>query len=486
MCHTIRPWCVHIARQPCGDHRAIIRSSTSTERSDHETHHPRPGPRARRSLLAAPLSAQATATGHATGSTPGTGTKATYSYGTKATYEPQQSARSYQRPPAGFAPVFTENVSRHGSRSATDGADGELILALWDKAEAEGLLTSLGREFGPEVRALQAAMAKVGYGNLSGRGKREMRDTAVRLEKRLPGLFQRIAKTSEKIDVVSSGQGRAVDSGNEFATSLGDADPALKPHIGPARADKDLLYFHKSTGGAAYQDWLENDPRLADTLKGIKDQPATHRAAGNVLKKIFKPSFVQRISDGEFASIGSDVDAAEAVYNLYAIAPAMSEESPGGKGRHLDRYIAPSDAAWFGYLGDTEDFYEKGPSFADSDITYTMADVLLDDFFQQAEAKRDGTSKLGAELRFTHAEEIIPLAALMGSPAARRPSPPTGRTPTPTIPGGARPWRRWARTSSGTSSARATRISCGCSTTRRRPRSRPGADRWPAAASSTT
>jgi len=367
-------------------------------------------------LLAAPLSAQATATGNA----PAAGAKATYSYGTKATYEPQQNARSYQRPPAGFAPVFTENVSRHGSRSATDGADGELILALWDQAEAEGLLTARGREFGPEVRTLQAAMAKVGYGNLSGRGKREMRDTAVRLEKRLPGLFQRIAKTSEKIDVVSSGQGRAVDSGNEFATSLGDADPALKPLIGPARADKGLLYFHKSAGGAAYRDWLENDPRLAATLKSIKDQPTTHRAAENVLKKIFKPSFVQRISDGEFATIGSDVDAAEAVYNLYAIAPAMSEESPGGKGWHLDRYIAPSDAAWFGYLGDTEDFYEKGPSFADSDITYKMADVLLDDFFQQVEAKRDGTSKLGAELRFTHAEEIIPLATLMRLPGSTK------------------------------------------------------------------
>ncbi|GGJ28479.1 hypothetical protein GCM10010121_044790 [Streptomyces brasiliensis] len=45
-----------------------------------------------------------------------------------------------------------------------------------------------------------------------------------------------------------------------------------------------------------------------------------------------------------------------------------------------------------------------------------MAGVLLDDLFKKAEAKRDGTSDLGAELRFTHAEEIIPLAALMGLP----------------------------------------------------------------------
>ncbi|MDX3615532.1 histidine-type phosphatase [Streptomyces europaeiscabiei] len=360
-------------------------------------------------LLVAPLSAQA-AVGHASATT--------LSYGTKATYAPQQKARSYRSAPEGFVPVFTENVSRHGSRSATDSSDGDLILALWDKASSEGQLTARGREFGPRVRALQAAMAKVGYGNLSGRGRQEMRDTATRLEKRLPGLFRRIAQGSEKIDVVSSGQGRAVDSGNTFATALGDAAPAVKPLIGPARTDKDLLYFHKSSGGAAYQTWLANDRRLADTLESIKNQPATARAAKNVLKKIFKPAFVRRIAAGEFASTGSAVDAAEAVYNLYAIAPAMSEESPGGKGWHLDRYIARRDADWFGYLGDAEDFYEKGPSFAGSDITYGMANVLLDDFFQQVEAKRDGTSDLGAELRFTHAEEIIPLAALMGLPGS--------------------------------------------------------------------
>lgn len=71
------------------------------------------------------------------------------SYGTKATYSPRQSAHSYQRPPAGFTPVFTENVSRHGSRAASDSEDGDLILTLWDKARTAGQLTGKGEEFGP-------------------------------------------------------------------------------------------------------------------------------------------------------------------------------------------------------------------------------------------------------------------------------------------------------------------------------------------------
>ncbi|MFI9253356.1 histidine-type phosphatase [Streptomyces sp. NPDC053069] len=352
------------------------------------------------------------------------------SYGTKAPYEPRQSAHTHQRPPAGYTAVFTENVSRHGSRAATDGADGDLVLALWDRAQEQAQLTPGGEEFGPRVRALMAAMEKTGYGNLSGRGRQEMRDTATRMERRLPALFTRIADEGEKIDVVSSGQGRAVDSAGEFTGALAAADPALKPLIGATRTDKDLLYFHKTAGGAAYRDYLANDQRLKDTLNAITDQPRTHEAARSVLRRIFKDAFVDRITD--------QVGAARAVYDLYAIAPAMSEESPDpdGDGWGMDRYISRSDASWFGYLSDAEDFYEKGPGFSDSDITYRMANVLLDDFFQQAEAKRAGTSDLGAELRFTHAEEIIPLAVLMGLPGSTKPA-----TPGETYTYAGNPWR---------------------------------------------
>ncbi|MFG3204891.1 histidine-type phosphatase [Streptomyces sp. NPDC048192] len=340
------------------------------------------------------------------------------SYGTKAPYEPGQNPRGYQRPPAGYVPVFTENVSRHGSRAATDGGDAGLILPLWDKAREEGRLTAGGEKFGPVVRALTAAMEKTGYGDLSGRGRQEMRDTATRTEQRLPTLFRDIADRGEKIDVVSSGQGRAVDSAGEYTAALAAAAPALKPLIGPTRTDRDLLYFHKAAGGAAYRDYLANDQRLKDTLAAVTDQPRTHEAARSVLRRLFTAPFVDGITD--------QVGAAQAVYNLYAIAPAMIQESPDpdGRGWDMGRFVSRSDAAWFGYLSDAEDFYEKGPGFAGSDITYKMAGVLLDDFFRQVEAKRAGTGDLGAELRFTHAEEIIPLAALMGLPGSTEPATP--------------------------------------------------------------
>ncbi|GGU76087.1 hypothetical protein GCM10010260_05330 [Streptomyces filipinensis] len=161
------------------------------------------------------------------------------------------------------------------------------------------------------MRSLTAAMEQVGYGNLSGRGWQEMRDTATRLEHRLPTLFAQIAGQGEKIDVVSSGQGRAVDSAGEFTGALAAADPALKPLIGQTRTDRDLLYFHKAAGGAAYRDYLANDQRLKDTLNAITDQPRTHEAARAVLRRILKEPFTDRITD--------QTGAAQAVYDLYAL-----------------------------------------------------------------------------------------------------------------------------------------------------------------------
>jgi hypothetical protein len=86
----------------------------------------------------------------------------------------------------------------------------------------------------------------------------------------------------------------------------------------------------------------------------------------------------------------------------------------------MDRYLSGADESWFGYLDDVTSFYENGPAFAGDDITYKMAGVLLDDMFAQLEAKKDGTSDLAADLRFTHAEEIFPLATLLQLPGSTK------------------------------------------------------------------
>ncbi|WP_405922596.1 histidine-type phosphatase [Streptomyces sp. NBC_00035] len=332
-------------------------------------------------------------------------------YTTKTPYRPQESLRDYQLAPKGFTPVFTENVARHGSRAMTDSGDGDAVLAVLQSAQAQSALTRLGTKLGPQVRTLLTGASTIGYGNLSGRGIQEQRDTALRMERRLPSLFSTIVADHEPIEVDTSGVARAVASANAFTGGLTTGDPALAGLIQAPVTNKDLLYFHKQPQNADYQAYLADDPDLAAVIAKIDGEPDTAKAATHVVSRLF---------DADFASampVADRISFARSLYELYSAAPDLRDEAPG---IDLDPFLVPQDAHWFAYLDDAEEFYQKGPAFNGRTITYNMANVLLDDLFAQAEAKADGTSNKGAVLRFTHAEEIEPLAVLLGLPGSTK------------------------------------------------------------------
>ncbi|MFD5464601.1 histidine-type phosphatase [Kitasatospora sp. NPDC127059] len=336
-------------------------------------------------------------------------------YGTKAPYTPQKKPNGYQKPPRGFNPVFTENVARHGSRAMTNSDDGDAVLAVLRSAQQQNALTGLGADLGPQVQGLLDAASTLGYGNLSGRGADEHRQTALRMEQRLPSLFHTITARQEPVVVETSGVARAVASANAFTDGLTSGDPALTGLIKAPVTDKDLLYFHKQPQNADYQAYLKSDPELAAVLARIDDDPRTAEAARHVAARLFQDDFIAAMSDEEQVSF------ARSLYQLYSAAPDLSVEAPGVD---LTRFLTPRDAQWFAYLDDAEEFYQKGPAFSGRTITYGMAGVLLDDLLAQAGAKAAGTSDTGAVLRFTHAEEIEPLAALMGLPGSTEPAEP--------------------------------------------------------------
>ncbi|WP_432840799.1 histidine-type phosphatase [Dactylosporangium sp. CA-092794] len=338
---------------------------------------------------------------------------AAHFYTTKTPYTAQERPRDYQPVPRGYVAVFTENVARHGSRAMSNSEDGDAVLAVTERAQAEGGLTGLGAALVPQVRTLLTAGASIGYGNLSGLGAREQRETALRMERRLPGLFAGIAQRREPIEVQTSGVARAVASANAFTGGLAEGDPALSGLIQAPVTNKDLLYFHKQPQNADYQAYVDSDPDLAAVLERIDDQPRTAQVARHVVSRLFEPGFVAGLSTAEQISF------ARSLFELYSAAPDLRVEAPHVD---LDPFLPPSDAAWLAYLDDAEEYYQSGPAFAGRTITFKLAGVLLDDLFAQVEAKANGTSGKGAVLRFTHAEEIEPLAVLLGLPGSTKQS----------------------------------------------------------------
>ncbi|GLW75065.1 lipoprotein [Kitasatospora phosalacinea] len=363
----------------------------------------------RTAALAAALTTALVATLATAGTADAQGRARSDSYGTKTPYAPQQDPGRYQPVPAGYTPVFTENVARHGSRAMSDSEDGDAVLALLARAEQADGLTGLGAQLAPQVRTLLAAAASIGYGNLSARGADEQRRTALRTEQRLPALFDSIAARHEPIVVETSGVTRATASANAFTAGLVEGEPALAGVIAAPVTDKNLLYFHKQPQNADYQAYVAHDPQLAAALAAVDADPRTAEAARHTVRRLFTAAFADTLTTEQQTAF------ARALYALYSAAPDLAVEAHG---TDLDRFLTPTDAQWLGYLDDAEEFYQKGPGFTGRTITYKMAGVLLDDLFVQAEHRADGTGTAGAVLRFTHAEEIMPLAALLGLPGS--------------------------------------------------------------------
>lgn len=113
------------------------------------------------------------------------------------------------------------------------------------------------------------------------------------------------------------------------------------------------------------------------------------------------------------------------LYNLYIIAADMQNENTGDHTFDFNQYFQgeyAQDAKLFAWALDAEDFYEKGPSYAGQSETYSIAQPLLDDFFDAIDERVNGGSTV-ATFRFAHAETMMPFAALLGLPGSTQQAP---------------------------------------------------------------
>ncbi|KVW87745.1 histidine-type phosphatase [Burkholderia cepacia] len=401
---------------------------------------------------------------------------ATY-YQTKTPYRPQQDAATYEAPPAGYAPVYTELVARHGSRGLSGFKYDGAIYAMLVKAEADGALTALGAQLKADTYAMMKANALLGYGvagistpgygNLTQTGIREHQQLAARLAQRLPALF---SAGNRQIVVVNSGQDRAVDSSTFFSASLVAAQPALAPAITlpaapagypasapvvqPAGTNRFLLYFHSlkpatdlvtDTGNPYYATYqanqayqaYANDAAVAAKLNAIKAAPQAADVAQTVLSALVSQAFIAKLgtsgytfantgtyaftsADGKFTNtLKGDgktkiATAVDAVNVLYNLLQVAPAMTAETGGVTMEKYIGAEQAQYLAYLQDAEDYYQKGPGVQEANpVTYRMAKVLQDDFFGEVDAIARGDLTRAAKLRFTHAEIMIPFASIM-------------------------------------------------------------------------
>jgi len=152
-------------------------------------------------------------------------------------------------------------------------------------------------------------------------------------------------------------------------------------------------------------------------VNAILSSPAATAAARAVLEGLFSEAFVDKIDNGtySFANTGtysfvsddglysatvtgdgkttvkSITDAASMLYNLYVVAPAMTNEV----NVDFNQYIPSDQARELAYLQDAQDFYQMGPGIQEANpVTYKMAQALEEDFFNEVDAIEHGDARL--------------------------------------------------------------------------------------------
>jgi len=289
---------------------------------------------------------------------------------TKQPYQPQQALNSYEALPAGFNPVFTELVARHGSRGLSSIKYDLALYNLWQKAKQENALTALGEQFGPDLEAMMKAnilmgygidgIRQFGYGNESQVGINEHRGIADRLLKRLPQLFNSAAQQQKNVQIISSGVDRAVDSAKFFTDELLKQQPSLKnaitpvsyqglnnpvaPSINDGGVSRFNLYFHRLNAtddlnrvktpieqsvydaSQVYQNFEEHSSDLAEKIRILNTDNRAQQVAKDVLTPIFKAEFIEKIGleAYRFSNTGS--------YSV--IAPNGEKITEKGKGKN--------------------------------------------------------------------------------------------------------------------------------------------------------
>lgn len=349
------------------------------------------------------------------------GFETTGHYTTKTPY-PAPTGQPELPVPEGFRPLMVQLAARHGSRPLSSPDDDDLSLQVWRQAADEEALTPLGLALGPVLEDIRRVHQDIGYGAISGRGILEHEEMARRLVQRQRRLFDETVDSGREIDVQHSGRLRAEQSAGAFVRGLESGMPELSRLIAAPRPEPELVYFNDAAdtpAARAYRVYRESDARLLATVERLSSLPRTRDMAQRLLEALYTPAFVARLDAGVYRFeaaadpedvIDDAVGAAASLYALYSIAVNLDVEGDWNLGRFLD----PQAVAWFAMVDDAESFYERGPGFADEDVTWRAAEVLLRDFVSGIEAAAAGDIETAAVLRFTHAQALIPFAALLG------------------------------------------------------------------------
>lgn len=290
--------------------------------------------------------------------------------------------------PEGYVPFYISHTGRHGSRFNTN--EKELLYLKGKLAECDkaGILTADGKELKRRIDFLHE-YSQGRFGALSDRGALEHRTIAARMFGRYPEVFA----GRKTVTGASSTSIRCILSMANFGTSLASCDGSLK--ISYRSDDCTKKYLMKNTG-------------IGEIEKQRREMVSPIR------KEMFDPERFFRAICTDQDKVRDIVDDrrhfCKDLYVAGGIVHCLDLENE----IELYDFFTDQELCILARL-DCYDFYgDHANSKEFGKKRVAMADELVQDITNKADAALKGNSDTAADLRFTHDWVVSPLYAMIG------------------------------------------------------------------------
>ena len=300
---------------------------------------------------------------------------------------PEHEISSQSPVPDGYIPFYMSHLGRHGSRYLISDTDYKSIIDIFERAAQKNELTPLGREVLGRLNLLWREVQWRG-GDLSPRGVREQRGIASRLYGSYPELFG----ADSKVTACATTVVRCVLSMDAFCERIKEFSPETP-------IDRNA--------GEKWQRFLNHHTKQAIAYRSAED---TWKPEYNKFEKAHvKPQRMMAALFTNSKSVEKEMKAEKIMWGLFAIAEGM---------QNVETKISFFDIFTKDELVDLwqcknlKTYLNDGNSALSKGIMMENAKPLLRSILDSS-AQIIANGGRGADFRFAHDGNIIPLAMLL-------------------------------------------------------------------------
>lgn len=302
--------------------------------------------------------------------------------GSAKPYPAQEEPSTY---PDSLTPVFVNHVGRHGARYLSSAKTTVELTAFLNRADSAGVLAPLGKELLSLARYV-ADISHNRWGALDSLGMAEQRGIASRMFLAFPKLF-----INGKVNAISSYSPRCVMSMYEFTHQLDRLNNRVELYTASGHQTSPLM--RPFDVDKSYIEWSAS-----------KEWDAPY----NMFFETTAPASPARrlLTDPDFLSNKEALDMSWTEYKVLVGLPAM------GMAIDLEKYFTRAELNSLWACENLGHYLRRTATTLSAEPALIASDLLLD-LITTTDAAVAGGNRFNVELRFGHAETLMPLLSLM-------------------------------------------------------------------------